>query len=124
MAEKAQILNIKTLPQEKQIDLDSGRQIRVQQTANEEIIEIVETQGEVIMKIRLTEDGPVVSLQGTRLELKSTESIVMESKNIEIRAEQKAVIHSRGNLELASSDKMDINSDDDITVVGKMIHLN
>jgi hypothetical protein len=58
-----------------QMQLDSGRQIVIHSNENEELLEVVETEGEVILKVRLTEAGPVISVQGTHLELKSTETL-------------------------------------------------
>jgi hypothetical protein len=63
-------------------------------------------------------------VRGACLELKSTETITLDAKKIKIRAQEKAVVESKGSLEIASAKKMDIHSDDEIRVDGKMIHLN
>jgi len=107
-----------------QMQLDSGRQVVIHSNENEEILEIVEPEGEVILKMRLTDAGPVISVQGAHLELKSTETLTLESKKVKIRAEEEARVESKGSLEIVSSKEMGIHSDDEIRVVGKMIHLN
>jgi hypothetical protein len=107
-----------------QMELDSGRQVVIHSNEDGELLEIVEAEGEVILKVRLTDAGPVISVQGTHLELKSTETLTLESKRVRIRAEEVAVLESKGNLEINSSKGMGIHSDDEIRVVGKMIHLN
>jgi uncharacterized protein (DUF2345 family) len=128
MSKKAEVINLERSEEEtstkKSLQLDSGRQVLVHSDEKAEILEIVERGGEVVMAVRLTDEGPIVSVQGARLELKSTESIALEAKNIEIKAEEEAVVKSKGKLEIGSTKKMDINSKDDIRVVGKMIHLN
>jgi hypothetical protein len=106
------------------LQLDSGRQVVIHSNDNEELVEIIETEGEVILKVRLTDAGPVLSVQGARLEVKSTEALTLESKRIEIKAEQELGVESKGGLEIESSKGMSIHSDDEIRVVGKMIHLN
>jgi len=106
------------------MQLDSGRQVVIHSNENEEILEIVEPEGEVILKMRLTDAGPVISVQGAHLELKSTETLTLESKKVKIRAEEEARVESKGSLEIVSSKEMGIHSDDEIRVVGKMIHLN
>ena len=78
----------------------------------------------MVMAVRLTDKGPIVSVQGARLELKSTETIALEAKKIRIKAQEEASIESEGKLKIESSKNMDVNSEDDIRVVGKMIHLN
>jgi hypothetical protein len=107
-----------------QIQLDSGRQIVIHSSEHEELLEIIEIKGEVVLKVRLTDAGPVISVQGARLELKSTEALTLESKKIRIKAEEELGIESRGGLEIDSSKEIGIHSDDEIRVVGKMIHLN
>ena len=107
-----------------QIQLDSGRQVVIHSNENEELLEVVETEGEVILKVRLTDAGPVISVQGTHLELKSTETLTLESKKIKIKAEEEVGVESKGSLEIDSSKEIGIHSDDEIRVVGKMIHLN
>lgn len=128
MPEKTKVINL--MPSAsghrntQEIQLDSGRQVVVYSNENEEVLEVVETEGEVILKVRLTDAGPVISVQGTRLELKSTEALTLESKRIKIKAEEEVGIESRGTLEIDTSKEIGIHSDDEIRVVGKMIHLN
>jgi uncharacterized protein (DUF2345 family) len=107
-----------------QIQLDSGRQVVIRSNENEELLEVVETEGEVILEIRLTETGPVISAQGMHLELKSTETLTLESKKIKIKAEKEVEIETNGSLDIDASKEIGIHSDDEIRVVGKMIHLN
>jgi len=128
MSKKAEVINLERSEAEqstkKSLQLDSGRQVLVHSDEKEEILEIVERGGEMIMAVRLTDEGPIVSVQGARLELKATETIALEAKKVKIKAHEEAVVESQGSLEIGSSKKMDIKSEDDIRVVGKMIHLN
>ena len=128
MSEKAKIINLKPLDVEHvekiRMQLDSGRQILVHSSEKEELIEIAAPEGEIIMKVRMTDDGPVISVSGAHLELKSTETIALEAKKIKIKAKEKVVVESNGGLEIDSSKKMAIHSNDDICVAGKIIHLN
>ena len=128
MPEKAEVINIKPSDIEpgkkKRIELDSGRQILIQSDGKEERLEIVEPKGEVVMSVRLTETGPIVTVKGAHLELKATETIALDAKKIKIKAKEEAVVESKGGLKIDSAKKMDIHAEDDIRVVGKMIHLN
>ena len=128
MSEKAKIINLKPPDVEHiekiRMQLDSGRQILVHSSEKEELIEIAAPGGEIIMKVRMTNKGPVISVRGAHLELKSTETIALKAKQIKIQAEEKAVVESKGSLEIDSSKKMAIHSNDDICVAGKIIHLN
>ena len=128
MSKKAEVINLERSEEEtstkKSLQLDSGRQVLVHSNEKEEILEIVERGGEMVMAVRLTDKGPIVSVQGARLEIKSTETIALEAKKIRIKAQEEASIESEGKLKIESSKNMDVNSEDDIRVVGKMIHLN
>ncbi|NTW36268.1 MAG: hypothetical protein HGB17_09090 [Syntrophobacteraceae bacterium] len=128
MRKKAQVINLKTSDvtqdKKKRIPLDSGRQIIVDSDEREERIQIVEPKGEVVMSIRITDGGPVVTVHGAHLELKSTETITLDAKKVKIRAQEEASVESKGSLEIASANTMDIQSNDEIRIDGKMIHLN
>ncbi len=128
MGEKAIMMDLKPKDAEDdnptEIQLNSGRQVVVHSGQKEELIEIMESEGEVVMKIRMTDAGPVVSVHGAHLELKATETISMEAKKIKVQAEEEAVLESKGRLKMNSSEELDINSDDHIRINGKMIYLN
>ena len=128
MVGKANVIDLEPSITEKdkeiQVELDSGRKIMVSPGEEEELLEVVDPKGEVILTIRLTDEGPVITIKGARLELKSTEAIDIEAKKIRIRAEEEAVVESGGLLNIDSIKKMDISSKDDIRIEGKMIRLN
>jgi uncharacterized protein (DUF2345 family) len=128
MPKKAEVINIKPSEIEegkkKRLQLDSGHQILIQFDGKEERLEILEPKGEVVMSVRLTETGPVVTVKGAHLELKATETLSLDAKKIKIKAQEEAVVESKGDLKIDSSKKLDIHAEDDIRVVGKMIHLN
>ena len=127
MSKKADVINLEQLEGKKaaakKLQLDSGRYILIRSNEKEEFLEIVDG-GEVVVTVRLTDEGPVVTVQGAHLELKSTKTIALEAKEVKIKAEEEASIESMGRLKIDSSQKMDIHSEDDIRVVGKIIHLN
>jgi hypothetical protein len=127
MSKKADVINLERLKGKKaaakKLQLDSGRYILISSKEKEELLEIVDG-GEVVVTVRLTDEGPVVTVQGAHLELKSTETLALEAKEVKIKAEEKVSVESRGRLKIDSAKEMDIHSEDDIRVVGKIIHLN
>ena len=128
MNDKAEVINLKPTTDEqykkKRIQLDSGCQILINSSEGEESIEIAGAEGEVMVNVRMTDEGPVISVHGTHLELKSTDTIALEAKKIKIEAEEETVVGSKGDLRIDASEKLNVHSDDDIRVVGKMIYLN
>jgi hypothetical protein len=128
MSKKAEVINLEPSEVEKSnqrnLQLDSGRQVLVHSDEKGELLEILERGGKAVVTVRLTDEGPVVTVQGAHLELKSTETLALEAKEIKIKAQENASIESKGSLKIDSSEKMDIHSQDDIRVVGRIIHLN
>jgi len=127
MSKKADVITLERLEGKKtaakELQLDPGRYILIRSGEKEDLLEIIDG-GEVVVTVRLSDEGPVVTVQGANLELKSTETIALEAKQVTIKAEEETSIESKGSLKIASSEKMDIHSDEDIRVVGKIIHLN
>ena len=127
MSKKADVINLERLQgkkaEAKELQLDSRRSVLIRSREKEYLLEIIEG-GKLVVTVRLSDEGPVVTVQGAHLELKSIETIALEAKEVKIRAEEKTSIESKGSLNIDSSEKMDIHSHDDIHVVGKIIHLN
>ena len=67
MSKKAEVIDLERSDgkkvSEKDLKLDSGRQVLVRSDGKEELLHIVERQGEVVMTVRLTDDGPIISVQ-------------------------------------------------------------
>ncbi len=109
--------------EDKEIKLPSGRSISVK-INGEEQLEIFSPDGKLELKIRLTEDGPTLSLESARLDLKASENISLQAKQVKIKAEESASLESGGKLKIDSEEQMDIRSTENIKVVGKLIYLN
>jgi len=70
----------------REIYLREGRTLSIEQAGSDELVEIRSSSGQVELRIRLTEDGPVLQMESARLQLKASEAIEIESKRVEIRA--------------------------------------
>lgn len=128
MSKKAEVISLEPSEakksEQRNLQLDSGRQVLVHSDEEGELLEILEQGGKAVITVRLTDGGPIVTVQGAHLELKSTETLALEAKEVKIKAQKNASVESKGSLKIDSSDTMDIHSQDDIRVVGKIIHLN
>lgn len=107
-SDEAKAITIEGATSAKRLTLDSGRQIVIRQDEPEEILEVRSTEGEAVLRVRLTDEGPVICLEGTRLQLRSSETLSLTARRVSIRSEE----------------EMEIRSKDDIRVVGKTIFLN
>ena len=100
----------------REIYLQEGRTLSVAKTGSDELVEIRSSSGVVELRIRLTEEGPVLQMESARLQLKASESVQIESKRIEIRATE--------TVQLASENEIKVDAEGEVRVNGKMIYLN
>jgi len=102
----------------REIYLREGRTLSVEDagTGTDELVEIRSSSGQVEIRIKLTEDGPVLQMESVRLQLKATESVEIASKRVEIKASE--------TLQLASDNEIKVDADGEVRVNGKMIYLN
>jgi phage gp45-like len=104
--------------------LRRGRTLSVSAAEGDEVVEIRSPGGMVELRVRLTEEGPVLQLDGVKLEVKAAESVDIECQRFSVKASEKAEISSGGDLEVRADKEMSLESTDDLTVRGKIIHLN
>lgn len=90
----------------------------------DDVVELRAPSGMLELRIRLTEEGPVLQVEGVKVAIRAAEAVSVDCKTFEVRAEEAVKLHSDGQLDVSSEKEMKINSTDEIRVVGKMIHLN
>jgi len=100
----------------REIYLREGRTLSVEGAGTDELVEIRSSSGQVELRIKLTEEGPVLQVESARLELKASEAVSIESKRVEIKATE--------TLELASGNEIKVDGEGEVRVNGKMIYLN
>ena len=67
------------------------------------------------VRIRLTEQGPVLQMESARLSLKAAESVEIQSERVEIKG---------GAVKVHADEDLELEGEKDVRVVGKMIYLN
>jgi hypothetical protein len=100
----------------REIYLREGRTLRVEQSGADELVEIRSSSGQLELRIKLTEDGPVLQMESARLSLKASEAVEIESKRVEIRATE--------TVQLTSKDEIKVDAEGEVRVNGKTIWLN
>lgn len=110
--EKLEVLTgSEEISDEREVYLPGGRTLSVAG----ELVEIKSSSGLVELRIRLTDQGPVLQMESVRLELKASESIAIESKRVEINAT---------DVSVEAENDVQVEGKGDVRVVGKTIHLN
>jgi hypothetical protein len=112
--------DLEELPEEtsdrREIYLREGRTLSVEQSGADELVEVRSSSGQVELRIRLTEEGPVLQMESARLQLKASEAVEIESKRVEIRATE--------TVQVTSKDEVKVDAEGDVRVNGKTIWLN
>ena len=96
--------------------VDGGRQVVVRRDAGVQCVELRAPSGQLELRIRLTEDGPVLSVDAVKLEVRAEQSVNIECEEFNVNASSSVKIASKGEVT--------VDAADDVRVVGKMIHLN
>lgn len=104
--------------------LKHGRTVAVSETGAEDVVEIRASSGAVELRVRITEDGPVLSMEAVKLELRGTESVAVECKTFKVDAAEGVEVATRGELRMHSEKDMTVESTGDIRINGKTIWLN
>jgi hypothetical protein len=84
-------------PPAKQLVLRSGRQVEVSETVDGDALVVRAPGGEVLVTIRLTEDGPVVSLSAPKIEIASASELALRCDRLRVEAAD-ASFDVRGDL--------------------------
>jgi hypothetical protein len=101
-------------PKRRKVTLDEGQ-----------TLEIAEASGRVTLRVQMTAQGPVVTLEGAILHLEATREIALRAPLVTIDAAERALVASGGTLEVASQGKLTLHADqDDMVLLGKLIHIN
>lgn len=109
---------------ERSVSLQNGRTLATRSEGADDIVEIRAASGQVELKIKVTEEGPVLSVEGVKLEMRAAESIGVTCKSFQVDAEESVQVASKGELSMTSEKDLNVESTADVRVVGKMIWLN
>ncbi|WP_434045857.1 MULTISPECIES: hypothetical protein [Sorangium] len=128
--------------------LASGRSIEIAEEGAEERIQIRAAAGQLLVSIRLTDEGPVLSLSGASLEIAAAKTLSLSCDTLRIQASQDAAVEVGGSLHErvrgsvvreagksarttarevrleASPGGVEIRANDDVDIVGERVRLN
>jgi hypothetical protein len=101
-----------TTTDDRELYLRDGRKVVVNDSGTEPLVEIRSESGLLELRIKLTEEGPVLQMESVRMQLKATESVSIESKQVEIKAtEQLALAGKDVGIEAEQNVEVDANKD-------------
>jgi hypothetical protein len=100
--------------EDREVYLRDGRKLVVGE--NDSLVEIRSPSGMLELRIKLTEEGPVLQMESVRMQLKATESVEIAAKRVDIVAT---------DVDIKAEESIDVVAENnDVRVIGKKIHLN
>jgi len=108
---------------EREVFLRDGRKLTVSDQGAEQLVEIRNESGMLELRIKLTEDGPVLQMESVRLQLKATEAVAIESPRVEIKATEKLDLVG-GEVNVTAEDDVNVGAKGEVFVKGTKIWLN
>jgi hypothetical protein len=88
-----------------------------------EVVEIRAQSGALELRIRITDDGPVLEMEGIRLAVTAADSIELKSRRVVVEAEESLTLASRGRAEVLAHDKIRVRSREYLALDGKLVGL-
>lgn len=108
----------------REVYLRDGRTLVLRDEGGEQLVEIRAGSGMVELKIRLTDQGPVLQMEAVRMQLKATEAVQIESPTVEIKgSEQLSLAGGEVKVE-ADKDVRVEGKEGEVRVIGTKIYLN
>src|SRR5262245_12650404 len=109
--------------EEREVYLRDGRKLVIGEHDGNQLVEIRSESGMLELRIKLTEEGPVLQVESARLALKATEAVEIEARRVEIKATEQLALDSK-NVEVKAEEDVDVKADGEVHVVGTKIFLN
>lgn len=97
------------------LDLQGGRTLVLAPVGEDDLIEVRAPSGTVEIRLRITDDGPVLELESVRLSLRAARSVDVEASEFNVSADE---------ISLTGKADVRIDADGDVVVTGETIRLN
>lgn len=100
----------------REVYLRDGKRLTITDAGADQVVEIRGEGGLLELRIRLTEQGPVLQMDAVKLQLKATESVEITAPKVEVATEA---------FKVEAEETVDIEAkNSDVVVKGKKIWLN
>src|SRR5687768_14860406 len=88
-----------TSDEKREVYLKDGRTLVVSDAGTDQLVEIRNESGMLELRIKLTEQGPVLQMESVRLQLKASEAVEIEAPQVAIAGTEKLEL-AGGNVEV------------------------
>ena len=109
---------------DRELYLDEGRKLTVGRDGNEQVLEVRAASGQLELRVRLTEEGPVLQMEAVKVAITGEEQVAIKCKTFSVEASSDTVIQTGGELKIKSEGEIEVESPQDVRIRGKIIWLN
>ncbi len=114
------------------LGLSSGRSVAVVEGDGEDRIDIRGVGGELLLRVRMTPEGPVLSISGVSLEIGATKDLSLRAETVSVRASKDLSLEAGEHHRVKARDvdiqanpgAVNIKANDDVDIVGERVRLN
>ena len=106
------------------LGLAHGRMLTVNSANGEQIVEIRGSSGLIELRVKITEEGPVLLLEGVRISLSAAETVDVACKQFNVNASQSIEMKSQGGIQVSGEGDVRVQANGEVRVKGEMIYLN
>ncbi len=103
--------------------LASGRVLETANRGDADVLRVRSKAGALVLTIHLTDEGPVVRVEGGALEISSANKLSLDCEELHVRASRGATLEVGGRLE-ARAGAIDLRANDDVSLHGERVMLN
>lgn len=112
-----------TSTEQQEVYLKDGRKLTLSEQGGDQLVEIRNESGLVEVRIKLTEEGPVLQMEAVRMQLKATEQVEIQSARVEINGTEQVSV-TGGKIEVEGEEDVTVDAKGEVRLTGKMIYLN
>jgi hypothetical protein len=106
------------------VPLRSGATLTIRTDAGGEDVVVRSAGGAMELRFRITDDGPVLSLRGVRLEIDAADSVAINCREFAVQAHDGVKLASGGTVEVASGAEIRMRSAAQTFIDGDYVNLN
>lgn len=107
----------------REVYLKDGRTLVVSDQGSDQLVEIRSESGMVELRIKLTEEGPVLQMEAVKLQLKASDAVEIEGARVDIKGADSVSV-TGGTVEVEAEQDATVEAKGEVRVRGKMIYLN
>lgn len=100
---------------ERELYLRDGRKLVVSESGNDQLVEIRSESGLLELRIKLTEDGPVLQMESVRMQLKAEEAVEIHSKRVAVVASEQVAI-AGNDVAVSAAEDLELDAKKDVHV--------